>query len=285
MLNRWINRLVRSEDRRRKLLRKPRISWPSLLQTGTCGKIKLLCRTSFPERIQINIDLKPTLAASKDITARVSLDNHTCLPTSIYQNLKNDRQRLYGRCAAIELVIKNWHAVGDKLHGIELCEFKNKVLYTKEYFTCTTSITDIQTIVNHVPVNAETKQKHIYPYGGFLSSDGVLGDTLYMTLSSGVSETKINIHSYQDLLDQKINLFDIDSNYALQSIDASNRHKVLPLRSLIEHGDIQCELTTQLESDTWNQSYCSESFVQKDGVLEGVLTLRRKGKPNLRRFS
>jgi hypothetical protein len=85
MLNRWINRLVRSEERRRKLLRKPKITWPSLLQTSAYGKLDVISRQSFPERIKLQLELKPTLISNNQVTAAVSLDNHTCLPTPIYQ--------------------------------------------------------------------------------------------------------------------------------------------------------------------------------------------------------
>jgi DNA-directed RNA polymerase subunit H (RpoH/RPB5) len=218
----------------------------------------------------------------KEITAPVSLDDHQCLPTSIYQHLNGNRQRTYGRCASIDLIIKKWHAIGDDIQGIELTKKNNKPFYTKEYFTCTADIIDHQTVINHTVVNAHSKRKHIYPYGGYLAVDGRLGDALYMTLSSDVTHTKINIHSYQALLDQYINVFDSNSIYAHQFIDSSERHKILPLKYLIEQGDIPCELTTKTGDDTWVQTYHSESFVQKDGTYEGILTLGRKGKPTIR---
>jgi hypothetical protein len=224
------------------------------------------------------------MVANKENTATVNLDAHQCLATPIYKHLNGNRKRTYGRCAFIDLVIKKWHAVGKETQGIELAESNKKTLYTKEFFTCTASIVDDQTIVNHTVVNTKSKRKHIYPYGGYLGFDGILGDALYMTLSSDVPHTKINIHTYQTLLDQNINIFDSNSVYAPQSMDLSERQKILPLPHLIEQGDITCELTTKTADDTWIQAYRSESFVQKDGIFEGILTLRRNGKPILRRI-
>jgi hypothetical protein len=167
--------------------------------------------------------------------------------------------------------------------GLELQESKNKILYTKECFTCTTSIVDQQTPINHTVVNALSKSKHIYPYGGYLGSDGILGDALYMMLTPNITNTHINIRSYQDLLHQNINVFDPNCSHAFQLIDPAERHKILPLQSLIEQGEIGCELQTKAVDDIWIQSYKSESLVRKDGTYEGVLTLRRNGKPTLRR--
>ena len=284
MLNRWINRLVRSEERRRKLLRKPRVSWPSLLQTGSNGKLQSLCRHSFPDRLQIQVDLKPRIVPHKEITATVNVDGHQCISTPIYQQLDGDRKRLYGRCSSIDMVIKAWHAVGSESTGIKLTQPSNKVLYTKDYFTCSTSIVDQQTVENHRIVNAASKQKHIYPYGGYLGADQDVGDALYMTLTPNESETKINIHSYDGLLEQSINLFDMNSLYGVHCINPTERHKILPLMHLIKQGEIPCELTTQVGDETWIQAYQSESFVRKDGTYEGTLALRRVGKPTLRRI-
>lgn len=285
MLNRWINRLVRSEERRHKLLRKPHITWPSLVQTGSGGKLQILCRHSFPERVQIQVELKPTLVACKGITATVNVDAHQCSPTSIYQQLDGDRKRLYGRCSSIDLVIKAWYAADCETQGIELNQHKNQILYTKEYFTCSTRIVDQQTVENHRIVNVVSKRKHIHPYGGYLGPDGSVGDALYMTLTPNDAETKINIHSYEGFLEQQINLFDLNPMYGVQSINPAERHKILPLMHLIKQGEITCELTTQVGDDTWVQKYQSESFVRKDGTYEGTLTLRRTGKPTLRRIA
>ncbi len=283
MLNRWINRLVRSEERRRQLLRKPRISWPSLLQTGSNGKLQSLCRHSFPERLHIQVELKPTVLAHKEITATVNVDAHQCSPTPIYQQLDGDRKRLYGRCSSIDLVIKAWNAVDCESTGIELTQPSKQILYTKDYFTCSTSIVDHQTVDNHRIVNAASKRKHIYPYDGYLGPDAQVVDAMYMTLTPNEAETKINIHSYGELLEQRINVFDVNQLYGVQSINPTERHKILPLMHLIKQGEIACELTTQVGDETWIQSYQSESFVRKDGTYEGMLTLRRTGKPTLRR--
>jgi hypothetical protein len=284
MLNRWINRLVRSDERRRKRLRKPRISWPSLVQTGSGGKLQVVCRHSFPERLCIHVALKPTLVLHKDITATVNVDAHQCSPTPIYQRLDGDRQRIYGRCSSIDLVIKAWNAVNGDSSGIELTQHSNHILYTKEYFTCSTHIIDHQTVEDHRIVNAVSKRKHIHPYGGYLGPDGSVGDALYMTLTPNEAETKINIHSYEGLLEQRINLFDLNPMYGLPSINPAERHKILPLMHLIQRGEIPCELTTQVGDDRWIQSYQSESFVRKDGTYEGTITLRRTGKPTLGRI-
>lgn len=285
MLNRWINRLVQSEDRRRKLLRKPRITWPSLLQTGANGKIQALFRNSFPERLHIQVELKPTIVSQKEVTATVNVDTHQCLPTPIYKQLDCDRKRVYGRCSSIDLVIKGWHAVGCESSGIKLTQSCNKILYSKDYFTCSTDIIDHQTVENHRMVNAVSKRKHIHPYGGYLGPDGSVGDALYMTLTPNETETKINIHSYDGLLEQRINLFDVNSMYGVHSINPTERHKILPLMSLIKQGEIPCELTIQVGDETWIQAYQSELFIQKDGAYEGELTLRRKGKPTLRKIT
>lgn len=288
MLNRWINRLVRSEERRRQLLRKPKIAWPSLLQTSAYGRLDAISRQSFPERIQLEIELKPTIVSNKEITATVSLDNNTSASTPIYQQLNGDRRRIYGRCASIDLVVKGWHGIDTGTVGIQLLNLNNKILYTKEYFTCATPIVDHQTVINHTAVNALSKCRHIYPYGGYLCADGtdaVIGDALYMMLTPDVANMHINVRSYQDLLNQNINMFDIAPGYALTSIDPNERHKVLPLQSLIAQGEISLELSTKTGEDTWVQSYQSESFVRNDGTYEGVLTFRRNSEPTLRKFS
>ncbi|QOL19418.1 hypothetical protein [Candidatus Bodocaedibacter vickermanii] len=245
MLNRWINRLVRSEERRHQLLRKPRISWPSLLQTGSGGKLQALCRHPFPERLCIQVELKPTMVLHKEITATVNVDDQQYSPTPIYQQLDKDRKRLYGRCSSIDLVIKAWHAVDHESIGVKLTQPSNKILYTKNYFTCSTSIVDQQTVENHRMANAASKRKHIHPYGGYLGPDAHVGDALYMTLTPNDIETKINIHSYDELLEQRINLFDVNSMYGVQCIDPTERHKILPLMSLIKQG----EIPTTVESD------------------------------------
>jgi hypothetical protein len=285
MLNRWINRLVRSNERRRKLLRKPRINWPTLVQTGANGKLHTVCGHSFPERIQIQVELKPTLVSHKEITATVNVDAHQCVPMPIYQHLDGDRQRLYGRCSSIDLMIKGWHAIDNESRGIELTQQSHKVLYTKDYFTSSTSILDHQTVEDHRIVNAGSKRKHIYPYGGYLGPDGIVGDALYMTLTANEALTKNNIHSYEGLLAQRINLFEVNHLYGLHSVDPTERHKILPLMHLIKQGEIPCELTTHAGDETWIQTYQSESFVRKDGTYESTLTLRRTGKPILRRIS
>lgn len=285
MLNRWINRLVRSNARRRKLLQKPRISWPSLVQTESGGKLHAICRHAFPERVNIHVELKPTLVQNKEITATVNVDAHQCVSTPIYQQLDGDLKRIYGRCSSIDLVIKDWNVVNSESHGIELNQYKNQILYTKDYFTCGTHVVDHQTVENHRIVNAISKRKHIHPYGGYLGPDGVIGDALYMTLTPNKADTKINIHSYEGLLEQRINLFEVNHMYGLDSINPTERHKVLPLMHLIKQGEIPCELTTQFGDDTWIQTYQSESFVRKDGTYEGTLTLRRTGKPTLRKIA
>lgn len=81
MLHRWVNRLVKSETRRQKLLRKPRCMWPFLIQTGDQGTLKSICtyRQSFPERICVNVELRPSMVVNKTVTAQANLDNHVSL--------------------------------------------------------------------------------------------------------------------------------------------------------------------------------------------------------------
>jgi hypothetical protein len=283
MLNRWIHRLVRSEARKHKLLRKPRVAWPALLQTGDQGRLQILYRKSFPDRIKIHVELKPTLITQKDITACASLDAHECLPTSIYAQLNGDLHRVYGRCSSIALNVKDWHAVlGDKTE-LELERPFKKTLYKKEFFTVPTSIVEPLTVVNHHVVNHMTKRQHIYPYGGYLGPDGEIGDALYMSVTSSKRETTINIHSYSQLQQQEINLFEPSGLIATKHINPQERQKILPLQVLIQQGEIECRLiTTHDQDEPWIQGYQSESLIRKEGTYEAFITFRRKGKPEIR---
>lgn len=283
MLNRWIQRLIRSESRKHKLLRKPRLAWPSLLQTGNQGRLQVLYRQSFPDRIKVHVELKPTLIAQKELTACVSLDAHQCLPIAIYSQLNGALQRVYGRCSSITLNVKEWNAVGGEKSDLELDDQFKKIIYTKEFFTVPTSIVEALTVVKHQVVNKISNRKHIYPYGGYLGPDGDLGDALYMTVTSGEKETKINLHSYTSLQYQQINLFEPSGVFETKEINPQERHKILPLQLLIQHGEVRCELVASLEGEHWTQAYQSESLIRKERTYEAVLTLRRTGKPELRR--
>jgi hypothetical protein len=286
MLNRWIHRLIRSDVRKHKLLRKPRVEWPSILQTGCQGRLQLIHRQVFPQRITIHVDLKPTLIAHKDLTATASLDAHTCLPTPIYSQLNGDLKRVYGRCSSIVLIVKDWNAIKGDTTDLKLDEPFQKTLYTKEFFTVSSSIIEPLTVVNHQVVNQVTHRQHIYPYGGYLGPDGEIGDALYMTVSSGKRDTTLNIHAYSDLQEQAINLFEPAGLCAPHHINPFERQKVLPLSQLIHQGEIECRLICAVDDEeTWIQRYQSESISRKEGTYEAFITLRRKGKPEIRSTS
>lgn len=283
MLNRWIHRLIRSERRRHQLLRKPRVAWPSVIQTGCQGRLQLVYRQSFPDRINIQVELKPEVIPHKDLTACASLDAHQCLPTPIYAQLKGDLRRVYGRCLSIALNVKDWHVIKGEKTDLELDKPFRTTLFTKQFNTVSTSIVEPLTVVNHQVVHRISGRQHIYPYGGYLAPEGDIGDALYMMITSGKQETTLNILSYSEVLEQNINLFNPSGLIAPQFIDPAQRQKILPLNLLIQQGEIECRLiSTCQEDEEWVQGYVSESLVRKEGSYEAFITLRRKGKPEIR---
>lgn len=157
------------------------------------------------------------------------------------------------------------------------------ILYSKEFYICTASILDVQSVIDQRIVNQESGRKHIYPYGGYLGPDGPMGDTLYMTVSSDVSSTKITLHTHQELIQKGINPLVDDRMYAFQGIDPSQRHKILPLMTLIEEGGIKTENKITIGDQAWVQTYQSESLIRKEGTYEAILTFKRNGKPTIKR--
>lgn len=284
MFNQWVNRLVKSETRKRKLLRKPRIAWPSLIQTAEGNVRKVASKhKAFPEKIHMNVELRPNMLAHQDVRAEVILDDQVCASASIYKDLSGDMVRVYGRCTSVDFLIKGWKGVDSEHQHIDMDKNIGEILYTKEFFTCTDSITDEQTTLEHRVINKHTHKKHIYPYGGYLSRDGAFGDALYMTLTSELNQTKINIHSYDDLIQKGISPFEAHDGYAFQGIDISNRDKLLPLEKIIEERKIRCEFIFNIHENTWVQPYQVTAVARKDGAFEAVLTLQKLGKPALRR--
>lgn len=283
MLNQWINRLVKSESRRKQLLRKPRITWPTLLHTGDHGTLKglPLQHEVFPERIQLQIELRPNMLTQLSVTAQSNLDTHACSPVPIYQQLTGNHQRIYGRCASIGLIVKGWHAVKDETVHLTLSSPIDTAIYVKEFYTCNQSIVELNTVIDHQIVNAATRRKHIYPYGGYLSPNGVIGDAVYMTLSSSEGNTMIHTHTYNDLIRDHINPFEEDGKHVFTNIDLQDRHKILPLTKLIEYGELTTHINLTIGEDIWAQSYQSESLIRKEGTYEATLTLRKIGQPNL----
>jgi len=283
MLNQWINRLVKSESRRKRLLRKPRIAWPTVLHTGDHGTLKGLSLQHgvFPERIQLQIELRPNMLTQLSITAQSSLDTHECLAVPIYQQLAGNQQRIYGRCESIDLILKGWNAVKEEMAHLTLSSPIGSLIYVKEFYTCPRSIVERNTIVDHKIVNVDTRRKHIYPYGGYLSPDGIMGDVLYMTLSFSEGHTVIHTHTYSDLLHDHINPFEEDGIHTFTDIDLKDRHKILPLNKLIEYGELMTCVNLMIGEDIWTQSYQSESFIRKDGTYEAIIIFRKTGHPKL----
>lgn len=286
MFNQWINRLVKSKTRKRKLLRKPRIVWPALIQTaeGNVRKIGVKHKP-FPETLHMNVELRPNMVTHQDVRAEVILDDQVCASASIYKDLSGDMLRIYGRCASVDFIIKGWEAVDDEARQIGMVKKNGDILYTKEFFTCTDSVVDEQTTLEHRIVNKHTNKKHIYPYGGYLGKDGAFGDALYMTLTSELNHTKINIHSYGDLLAKGISPFDAHEKYVFQDIDGSNRDKLISLEKIVEDRSIKCEFTLNIQENTWIQPYQVIRIARKDGMFEADLTLQKIGKPALRRLA
>lgn len=284
MLHQWVNRLVKSEYRRKQLLGKPRISWPSLLHTGEHGTLKGLSlhRESFPERIQIQIELRPYMVTDLSLTAQSNLDTHESSPTFIYQQLSGNVLRIYSRCSRIDLIVKEWEPIKtEKPENLKLSSPINTALYAKEFYTCNQSIVEFNTVIEHEIVNSITQRKHIYPYGGYLSLEGEIGETVYITLSSNEGKTTLHTHTYSELIRDHLNPLAENTTHVFSDIDPAERHKILPLNKLIEYGEISTYLNLKIGEDVWSQNYQSESMVRKDGTYEATLTLRKTGKPTL----
>jgi hypothetical protein len=283
MLHRWINRLVKSDQRRQQLLRKPRLSWPSLLQTNDQGTLKGIALSSikFPERMRIKIKARPNMIKDLTVTGKTSMDDRHCAPTFLYQQLDGHPLRVYGRCASIDLVIQEWHSADNVTVQAQLSKSIGDILYTKEFYTCTEPVDDPHTVIDQQIVSPVTKRRHVYPYGGYLGPEGI-GEPLFMMLSCNEGQTKVNMFTYKGLMEQDMSPFEKGGFHIFPGVDPKERHKILPLEKLIQYGEISTEMNLELDQDTWVQNYQAESLTRKDGTYEGILIFRKNGKPILK---
>lgn len=282
---RWLNRLTTPHRLPKYNAHKSRQLWSSILHAGGQGKLthRYSSKQSFPNYIKLMVTLHPIMVTDRTVTAEVQLDEYLSQPTPIYQQLKGDALRIYGRCARIDLLLKEWIAVGEgDVSRLTLSIEPGQRVFSKPFYTVTEPIQAHQTVIDHRCIDAETRKVNIYPYGGYLAMDGVVGDALYMTVSAGDTGTNINVHHYSELCERGIHPFELSGAHSFQC--EADPLRALPLLTVIETGHVTSELQTIITEDVWVQTYQSESLVRKDGTYEAVLTLRRQGSPTKRRI-
>ncbi len=282
MLNRWVNSLVKSPVRRRKFLRTRAANWPVIIQTGDRGRLKTLRlgKETFPELIRVHVQLKPKVVMDASVTAQVQIGSKKCISAMIYNGKFGGDRGNFGRCESIGLWVKHVEVGANTEFKLNLCE--GELLFRKEFHVCAESFLDIQEVVHHHLVNKNSGKKHIYPFGGYVHPFGnaEVGDAVYVTVSETYGQTKINLHSYEELRKAGVLFDNNDPEYAYELMEVGDQKKTRPLKAIVENSEIQCFGVATVGDEEWKQKYVSRSIQQKEEG-KAFVSFYKTGAPKL----